>query len=96
MDERELAGRRVRVYKGGFPHLRAIFEHAKRWAEREYLIFEGERLTYGAHIARSLHWPSSSRRIRWVRCKGDRIAIAARNFPEWSVVFWAGAVAGAV
>ena len=95
MDERELAGRRVRVYKRGFPHLRAIFEYAKRFAEREYLIFEGERLTYGAHhrAVAALAWQLTQRfDVR----KGDRIAIAARNFPEWSIVFWAGAVVGAV
>ena len=28
--------------------------------------------------------------------KGDRVAIAMRNFPEWSVVFWAAAALGAV
>ncbi len=28
--------------------------------------------------------------------KGDRVAIAMRNFPEWSIAFWAAAAAGAV
>src|SRR5439155_208564 len=28
--------------------------------------------------------------------KGDRVAIAMRNFPEWVLAFWAAAVAGAV
>jgi long-chain acyl-CoA synthetase len=28
--------------------------------------------------------------------KGDRVAIAMRNFPEWSVAFWAATAAGAV
>ena len=27
---------------------------------------------------------------------GDRVAIAMRNYPEWSVAFWAAAAAGAV
>ena len=28
--------------------------------------------------------------------KGDRVGIAMRNFPEWSVAFWAAASVGAV
>jgi long-chain acyl-CoA synthetase len=32
----------------------------------------------------------------WGVRKGDRIAIAMRNYPEWSIAFWATAAAGAV
>ena len=28
--------------------------------------------------------------------KGDRVAIVMRNFPEWSIAFWAAAAAGAI
>ena len=28
--------------------------------------------------------------------KGDRITLAMRNYPEWSIVFWATAIVGAV
>jgi long-chain acyl-CoA synthetase len=32
----------------------------------------------------------------WGLRKGDRVAIAMRNFPEWSVAFWAAAAMGAI
>src|SRR5438045_6224476 len=28
--------------------------------------------------------------------KGDRVAIAMRNFPEWVIAFWGAAAAGAI
>lgn len=52
------------------------------FAEREYLIYENERLTYAdaqeraARLAALLH-------ARGVK-KGDRVAIAMRNIPEWA------------
>jgi len=52
------------------------------FGEREYLIYENERLTYAdaqaraARLAALLH-------ARGVK-KGDRVAIAMRNIPEWA------------
>ena len=95
METLRIGDRTVRAYKHGFPHLRAVFEHGLGWGSREYLVFESERLTFDAHgravaaLARVLH---SNYGVR----KGDRIAIAMRNFPEWSIAFWAGSVLGAV
>jgi len=95
METLRIGDRTVRAYKHMFPHLRAVFEHGLGWGAREYLVFENQRLTFDAHgravaaLARALH---SKYGVR----KGDRIAIAMRNFPEWSIAFWAGAVLGAV
>ncbi len=95
MEARDINGRHVRAYKHAYPSLRAIFEQSLRWGAREYLVFEDDRLTYDAHyraaatLARALADTYSIR-------KGDRVAIAMRNFPEWSIAFWAAAAAGAV
>src|SRR6185503_2277213 len=57
--------------------------------------YEDERLTFEehyravAHLAHVLH-------DDWGLEKGDRVALAMRNFPEWSIAFWAAAVAGAI
>jgi long-chain acyl-CoA synthetase len=95
METREINGRRVRTYTRNFPSLRAVFEQSLRWGSREYLVFENDRLTYDAHyraaaaLARTLAGQYGIR-------KGDRVAIAVRNYPEWAIAFWAAAAAGAV
>ncbi len=91
----EIAGRRVRAYKHAFPHLRAVFVHGRQWGAREYLVFEGERLTFDNH-GRAVAAFARVLFSRYGVRKGDRIAIAMRNFPEWSIAFWAGVVLGAV
>lgn len=93
--ERWIAGRVVRVYKNAYSDLRAVFESGRRWGHREYLVFEGERVTFDAHARAVAALAYSLVRDFGIR-KGDRVAIAMRNFPEWSVAFWAGVCAGAV
>lgn len=92
---RDISGRRVRAYKHAFSSLRTIFEHGRRWGSREYLVFEHDRLSFEGHY-RAVAALARLLIDRYGVKKGDRIAIAMRNFPEWSVAFWAGAVAGAV
>ena len=85
----------TRVYKQAVPHLRAIFDGLTQWASREFIVYESERLTYGAfHKAASALGRILSERFG-VR-KGDRVAIIMRNYPEWPLAFWAGAAIGAV
>ncbi|GAA5907296.1 hypothetical protein JCM8208_007146 [Rhodotorula glutinis] len=87
--------RRVRAYRNLPPSIRdAWLTSAETFAKREYLIYENERLTYAdAHeravrLAALLH-------ARGVK-KGDRVAIAMRNIPEWAVIWWACHLLGAV
>lgn len=94
-ETRVIHGRTVRAYRHAFPHLRAVFEHGRRWGAREYLVFEGERLTFDAH-ARAVAALAQVFVRQYRIGRGDRIAIAMRNFPEWSIAFWAAAVSGAV
>jgi acyl-CoA synthetase (AMP-forming)/AMP-acid ligase II len=63
--------------------------------DRDFLVLEDERLSHRAHhdlvrrVAASLVEDFSVR-------KGDRVAIAMRNVPEWSVAFFAAVSIGAV
>jgi long-chain acyl-CoA synthetase len=95
METVTIAGRPQRVYKNVTPNLRAVFEASKQWASREFLIYEGERLGYDAHY-RAVATLARALVERYGVKKGDRIAIAMRNLPEWSITFWASAVVGAV
>jgi long-chain acyl-CoA synthetase len=82
-------------WRQSFPHLRAVFAHTAQFAERDYLVYEGERQTYAEHhrqVAAFAHAMTTGFGIR----KGDRVALAMRNYPEWPMVFWASVAIGAV
>jgi long-chain acyl-CoA synthetase len=95
MDEVEIHGTRTRVWKNAPPSLRAILEISRLHADRTFLVYEDDRLTYEEHFR---HAATFARRLveRYGVRKGDRVAIAMRNFPEWSVVFFGAAAIGAV
>ena len=95
MEETVIHGLSVRAYKNARSGLREIFDLARTWGQREYIVYEGERQTYDAHFRAA----GALGRIladRYGVRKGDRIVIAMRNLPEWSLAFWAGQSIGAV
>jgi acyl-CoA synthetase (AMP-forming)/AMP-acid ligase II len=58
-------------------------------------VYGHERCTYAEHrrlVTGLAAWLRDEHRLR----PGDRVAIAMRNVPEWSVAFWAAMVAGLV
>jgi long-chain acyl-CoA synthetase len=93
--EEEIRGVRLRTYVAALNDLRQVFDLGRSWGEREFIIYEGERQTYAAHfraagqLGRVLH-------DRFGVRKGDRLVVAMRNLPEWSIAFWAGISIGAV
>ena len=62
------------------------------YADREYLVYEDERLTYAqAHdrVNALGNWLIAQGN------SGDRVAIAMRNYPEWLLSYWATLSIGA-
>jgi long-chain acyl-CoA synthetase len=95
MEEMTIRGRRVRAYKAALGSLREVFDIGRSWGEREFIIYEGERQTYAEHFKAA----GALGRIlagRFGVRKGDRVVIAMRNLPEWSIAFWATQSIGAV
>lgn len=95
IEEIELHGLTTKVWKHALPNLRAIVEASRRFAERDYLVYDNERLTYAEHyrqVATLAHAMIDQFGIR----KGDRVALAMRNYPEWPIIFWATVSIGAV
>ncbi|MCA6235682.1 MAG: acyl--CoA ligase, partial [Phenylobacterium sp.] len=83
----EVRGAPLRVYKNAPPNIRAVWLSTAAFADRTYLVYEDERITYGeAHrlVASIANWLVAHGVKR-----GDRVAIAMRNFPEWMLIYWA-------
>ncbi len=95
MEEVEIRGVRTRVWKNCPANLRVVLELSRGHGDQDYLVYEDERTTYeenfriSATIARQLQ-------ERFGVQRGDRVAIAMRNLPEWAHAFWGASVAGAV
>ncbi|WP_427965455.1 class I adenylate-forming enzyme family protein [Altererythrobacter sp.] len=94
METIDIRGVQTRVWKNAPPNLRAIALLARMYGEREFVIYHDERVTYDAWfraVAALAH--------EFQKCgikKGDRVALAMRNLPEWPVVFFAAVTIGAI
>jgi long-chain acyl-CoA synthetase len=84
----------MRVFVAAPPTLRMLWQLTAAHADKTYLVYEDERLTYAeVHAAvRSLaHYLHDSCGVE----RGDRVAIAMRNYPEWVIAYWATVSIGA-
>ena len=95
METVEIDGIPTRTWKHQPPSLAAFADQARTaFGERTFIVYEDERVTYEgwfravAHLAREL-------RRRGIG-KGDRVALAMRNLPEWPVAFFAITAIGAI
>jgi len=80
-------GAPMRSYKNMPKTVRDLWLASVPFADREYLIYQDERMTYGeAHrqVAAIASWLVARGVTR-----GDRVAIAMRNYPEWILIYWA-------
>ena len=79
-------------YRNAPADVRALWLSTRPFAEREYLIYREERFTYGeahAKVDAIAAWLVGAGVKR-----GDRIAIAMRNYPEWLLIYWASLCLG--
>lgn len=95
MEEVQVDGIVTRVWKAAPATLRTVLELSRGYGDADFLVYEDERVSFERHyrIAATL-----GRRLqeRFGVAKGDRVAIAMRNLPEWVMAFWAVTTAGAV
>jgi len=89
-------GRIQRVYKNLAPSLRHLWLSTYTLhADRVYLAFENERLSYEEVHRRASRAADVLRNTYGVR-KGDHVGIVMRNFPEWVIAWWATHLLGAI
>ncbi|WP_300395827.1 class I adenylate-forming enzyme family protein [Henriciella sp.] len=85
--EAEILGNRIRTYKNAPPSVREFWLSTQQFAERPYLIYHDEVLTYAETHNRT------NAVANWLFAQGvkpgDRVAISMRNYPEWMIIYWA-------
>jgi long-chain acyl-CoA synthetase len=89
-----IRGISTRTWKNAPPTLRDVFQTARTFPDREFLVYDDERATYEA-FARATLALAHRLQADGVR-KGDRVAVIMRNLPEWPVAFFAGILLGAI
>jgi steroid-24-oyl-CoA synthetase len=89
-----VGGQTLKVWANAPKTLREFWLNCAAHGDNDYLVYEDERITYAqAHerVARIANWLVSNGVTR-----GDRVAIAMRNYPEWLLSYWAITCVGAV
>jgi acyl-CoA synthetase (AMP-forming)/AMP-acid ligase II len=83
------------VYDRGPHTLLDVFVESRRFGEADAVVYEGEVWSYATLWDRSARLATALHSLYDV-AKGDRVAIAMRNYPEWLQSFWASQLLGAV
>src|SRR5690349_20210149 len=87
IEEIEVRGVKLKSFKNALPNVRALWLSTAQFAEREYLVYQDERMTYAqahAQVNAIANWLLG----QGVK-PGERVAIAMRNYPEWLLIYWA-------
>lgn len=90
--EAEVLGNRIRTFRNAPASVRDVWLATTAFAERPYLIYEDDVLTYGdSHrLVNALAAWLAAQGVR----PGDRVAVSMRNYPEWLLIYWACLASG--
>ncbi len=94
IEEVPVRGVTIKTYKNAPGSLRDVWLASAAFAGNDYLVYEDERLTYAethARVASLANWL-----IAQGVGRGDYVAIAMRNYPEWLQAYWATLSVGAI
>ncbi|HEY5097632.1 MAG TPA: AMP-binding protein, partial [Acidimicrobiales bacterium] len=95
METLTIRGVPTRTWKSAPPTLRAVLELSALHGDQVFLVYEDERMTFAEHFS-TVAGLARTLVDRFGVAKGDRVAIAMRNLPEWVMAFWATIAVGAV
>ena len=86
----------TRTWKNALPNIGALLSQgAATGGGRDFIVYGEERISHERHLQLVEAFAASLQADLGVR-KGDRVAIAMRNLPEWSVAFFGATRIGAV
>jgi long-chain acyl-CoA synthetase len=91
--EIDAIGRRIRAFRNAPKNTREIFAATR--SDKEFLAYEGERLTYEDTWQRACTLAHALVNDYGVK-KGDRVAVSMRNYPEWIISYMAVSSIGAM
>lgn len=94
METVDIRGVPTRVWKHAPPTLRILAQMVRAYGARDFTIYEDERVSYEANYRATSH--IAHRMVAMGVKKGDRVALAMRNLPEWPAIFFAGVSIGAI
>lgn len=84
-----------RIYKNAPSTLAALIEQGRGFGDKEFLVWQDMRWTY-AEFFRHVDALAAALRQTYGIAKGDRVAIAMRNRPEWMAAYAAIILCGGV
>jgi acyl-CoA synthetase (AMP-forming)/AMP-acid ligase II len=90
----DVRGVPIKVFESALPSMRTVWEMARGYGDRDYVVYEDERYTFAEAdaIIRAL----AARLVDEHGVQpGDRVALAMRNYPEWVFGYWATISIGA-
>jgi long-chain acyl-CoA synthetase len=91
-----LVNGQARKVFGGLPeNLRDLYLFAASYGDKDCLVYRQQRLSFSEVVGRVLKLADALSTHYGVE-KGDRVAIAMRNCPEWCIAFMAITSIGAV
>ena len=89
----EVNGVPTKTFSAAPPNMRVLWEMTAGHGDKDYLVYEDERYSYAEVHAQvrklAAHLVASG------VTRGERVAIAMRNYPEWVVGYWATVSIGA-
>ena len=93
--EVEIRGSTFTVFKDAPATVRDLFDSTRRFDDAEFLVYEDERYTY-ADVRERTSAIAAALQTTYGVGKGDRVAIAMRNYPEWIFTYLGAVSIGAI
>jgi len=94
MEQVHAHGRQFRAWKNAPAHMAALAQIGRGHGTLEFMVFEDERVTFDGWFRAVAALAAHLRALGIGR--GDRVALAMRNLPEWPVAFFAVTALGAI
>lgn len=94
VETRTIRGVPTRVWVNAPGTLRDLFLRAQGHGERTFLVYRDERTSFTGFAKAAI--TLAHHLIGLGVTKGDRVAIAMRNLPEWPVAYYGALLAGAI
>lgn len=94
VETRTIRGVPTRVWVNAPGTLRDLFVRAQGHGDRPFLVYRDERTSFSGFTRAAI--TLAHHLIEQGVTKGDRVAIALRNLPEWPVCYYGALLAGAI